>query len=333
MKKVFALFVCAAMLLSLAAVCGAESGETAQEESGYPVTVSTYSMSSDGAVKTAIEETFESAPERVFCNCQGAAELMIRLGLADKIVGVAAVFGTPAEDVAEEFEKLTVVSTGYASKELALSVNPDCMIGRPDLFIDGDYGIGTVTDLNNAGIKTYTTHVDEENATYESFLLDIENLGKIFGVEERAAELIEYYRNLINDMKTDERWAGKSMVMVPVGYVQDGVPYIYGSSTEYIQNEAYEMVNIINAYKDDPSAQISVETMIETNPDVIVLFDYEGGPDMDEMINGLYANESLQQVSAIQNKQIYSLDFNAIYGGGGDLYTAVYELAEQVYGE
>ncbi len=33
------------------------------------------------------------------------------------------------------------------------------------------------------------------------------------------------------------------------------------------------------------------------------------------------------------NKQVYSLDFNAIYGGSGDIYSAMSDLADAFYGK
>lgn len=52
----------------------------------------------------------------------------------------------------------------------------------------------------------------------------------------------------------------------------------------------------------------------------------------DEMIQSLYDNAALQDISAIKNKKVISLDFNAIYGGSGDLYTAMSDLADEFYG-
>lgn len=336
MKKYVALLISAIMSLSIVG-CSSTTGTDSNKDTGstasngYPVTVQTYSIINDGATWESIDATFEAEPERVVCNNQGSAELMIRLGLQDKIVGVAAVFGDPAEDVAEEFNKLEIISPSYASKELVLGANPDCIIGRGDLFIDGDYGVGTVAELNAAGISTYITHVGEDKASYESFLADIENLGKIFNVQDRAAELIKEYEALIDSIKTDSRWAEKELTMAEIAVVEDGIPTLSSPATEYIQNEAFEMIGLNNAFKDYTGSEISVETMIEANPDVLILFDYEGGPDMATMISELYANPSLQEVTAIKNKQVYALDFNEIYGGSGEIYNAMKELAEEIY--
>lgn len=184
MKKNRLIFSCisAALSTSLLAGCSSanNSSATTTSDNYYPVHVETYNVSSDGATWTPVTTEYSSEPTRVVANCQGTATLLIRLGLADKLVGVAAVYGPAPNDVAEEFNAVPVIAEGYASKEAVLSADPDFVAGRGDLFIDGDYGIGTVDELTDAGIASYITHVGETGATFESFLSDIENLGKIF---------------------------------------------------------------------------------------------------------------------------------------------------------
>lgn len=331
----------AALSASLFAGCNSSSNSstsatTASTESDgsyYPVSVETYNVSSDGATWTPVTTEYTGEPERVVANCQGTATLLIRLGLANKLVGVAAVYGPAPSDVAEEFDTVPVIADGYASKEAVLGVDPDFVAGRGDLFVDGDYGIGTVDELADAGIASYITHVGETGATFESFLLDIENLGKIFNVEDKATELVQYYEDYTKALKNDERWSNTTIKLAEVSWIEDGMPVFGTAATESLQNEAFAMVGMDNINEDCDGSQVSIETIIAENPDIIVLFDYEGGPDMDEMIQSLYDNEALQDISAIQNKQVYAMDFNAVYGGSGDLYTAVSDLADQFYGK
>ncbi|MBP5198394.1 MAG: ABC transporter substrate-binding protein [Lachnospiraceae bacterium] len=314
----------------------ADGAPVSQDTEGnlhYPVSVETYSVSSDGATWTPVVTSYEGGYERIMANNQGTATLMIRLGLADRIAGVAAVFGPAPADVSEEFAKIPVVAEGYASKEALLGVNPDFVAGRGDLFVDGDYGIGTVDDLNDMGIASYITHVGENNADFESFLADIDNLGKIFDVEDKAGELKDFYIELTNSLKSDERYAGKTMKMAEISWIEDGMPVFGSAASETIQNEAFSMIGLDNINGYCEGDQVSIETVIAENPEIIVLFDYEGGPDMDEMIASLYENEALSDINAIKNKKVIALDFNAIYGGSGDLYSSMKELADMVYGE
>ena len=243
-----------------------------------------------------------------------------------------AVYGPAPEDVAEQFNAVPVIAEGYASKEAVLGVDPDFVAGRGDLFVDGDYGVGTTEELASAGIASYITHVGETGANFQSFLTDIDNLGVIFNVQDKAAELKAYYQDYVAALQSDERWAGKTTKMAEVSWIEDGMPVFGSAATESLQNEAFAMIGLDNINEDCDGSQVSIETIIAEDPEVIVLFDYEGGPDMDEMIQSLYDNAALQDISAIKNKKVISLDFNAIYGGSGDLYTAMSDLADEFYG-
>lgn len=111
---------CLVLSAALLAGCGASASETSSEsasseavateetaspevaeDSYYPVSVDTYTVSSDGATWTPVTTEYTAEPQRVVANNQGTANLLIRLGLADKLVGVAAVYGPAPEDVAE----------------------------------------------------------------------------------------------------------------------------------------------------------------------------------------------------------------------------------------
>jgi iron complex transport system substrate-binding protein len=322
--------------VSLLAGCGSASSASsasasASSSSGYPVTVDTYSVSGDGAAWTPITATYDSEPQRVVANNQGTAQLLIRLGLADKLVGVAAVYGTAPDDVKEAFDKIPVIAQGYASKEAVQGVNPDFVTGRGDLFIDGDYGIGTVDELKDAGISSYITHVGYTGATFTSFLEDIDNYGKIFNVQDKAEDLKEYYQSYTDDLK--KKYGDKDIKLAEVSYINDGSPVFGSASTESLQNEALEMVGMHNINASATGSEVSIETVIAENPQVIILFDYAGGPDMDEMIQSLYDNPQLADIDAIRNHQVYSTDFSQVYGGSGDLYSVVSDLAQKVYGE
>ena len=199
---------CLVLSAALLAGCGASASETSSEsasseavateetaspevaeDSYYPVSVDTYTVSSDGATWTPVTTEYTAEPQRVVANNHGTANLLIRLGLADKLVGVAAVYGPAPEDVAEQFNAVPVIAEGYASKEAVLGVDPDFVAGRGDLFVDGDYGVGTTEELASAGIASYITHVGETGANFQSFLTDIDNLGVIFNVQDKASEL------------------------------------------------------------------------------------------------------------------------------------------------
>ena len=74
--------------------------ETGQPvEGNYPVTVQVYDENG-----TLYAETFEKAPERVVCNQPQAIQLLLALGLGDRIVGACRSVGDVNEKYRDEFE-------------------------------------------------------------------------------------------------------------------------------------------------------------------------------------------------------------------------------------
>lgn len=302
-----------------------------QSSTTYPLTINNYSIEDDGAVWASKDQVFESAPQKIVCNMQGSAELLIRLGLGDRIVGVAGVFGDVDSDIKEEFDKIPVLSEDYAGKEIILGANPDFVIGRGDLFVDGDYGSGTVDFLNSAGIKTYIMNTGKEGAVFENFFTDIDEIGKIFDVQDEAKALKEKYQKQIDDMKNNSAWSGKKKTLAEIASVEDGNFVVSSGKGENFQNDALELVGLNNIFKDTTASEVSNEDLIESNPDVLLLFKYNGGPDTDTMVEQLYQNETLKDVTAIKEKQVYVADFNAFYGTGGGIFNAINKLAEDVW--
>ena len=94
MKKSLSILLLTVASLSLAA-CGNASKETATApatteasqkattETSYPVTIKTYD-----AKGNEVEQVFDKAPEKVITNNLSTTEILLELGLKDKIVGM-----------------------------------------------------------------------------------------------------------------------------------------------------------------------------------------------------------------------------------------------------
>lgn len=160
MKKHVLTGIALAVMLTLSA-CGGTAATSGPDEtqteaqSRYPVTIQNFTKAEGGTTWEKKEQVFDKAPERIMANTRPAAELLLHLGLADKIAGVGANFGAPDKAVEAEYGKLNILSDEYVGKEVTLGTNPDLVFGRGGLFDNADWGVGTVDALNDMGIKTY----------------------------------------------------------------------------------------------------------------------------------------------------------------------------------
>ncbi len=312
---------------------GNTKNEPAKEQTtdlaAYPLTVSNYSIN-DG-VWTAKEQVFQATPSRVVANNQSTAELLIRLGLTDSMVGVAALYGETKEDIAEEFAKIPVLNQEYVGKELTLGANPDLVMGRGDLFANSEWGVGTVDELNSLGVHTYIFNTCQRGATLDALFKDIEEIGKIFNVEENSATFADGLHTRIDQLTKKLSGTEKTLTYSSVSY-SDGTITAYAGTSDTFQNDALNLIKLDNAFK-DASGEITLEQLISTNPDILLISRYAGGPNPEESIASIYNMPSLQSLSAVKNRQIYIIDFSHFWGYSYQILDGVERLASEIYPE
>lgn len=323
------------LVLATLSACGRENSSTqassSAAESTYPLTISNYTKAEGGSEWTAKDQTFAAAPKKVLANTQPAAELLLHLGLKDRIAGVGATFGVADESVAAEYAELNDLGSDYISKETALSVDPDMIFGRGGLFDNQDWGVGTVDSLNEMGIPTYVQETSVTGATFDSVYKDIENLGKIFDVPDAAAAFEQELKE--RRAALEEKVADKEVQTFAHLFMSDPIEVsVYAAQDESFFNSNFEMIKLDNVFK-DYSGEVSVETLIETDPDVLIVGDWstiEGSVSGEEIIKGLYDNEKLSSMKAIKNKQVYALDYNYLFGYGYQALTGLEQLVDEM---
>lgn len=301
--------------------------ESTADLAAYPVTVSNHSIH-DG-VWSAKEQVFQTTPSRVFANNQSTAELLIRLGLTDSMVGVAALYGETKEDIAEEFAKIPVLNEKYVGKEVTLGANPDLVMGRGDLFADSEWGVGTVDELNSLGVHTYIFNTSKRGATLNDLFKDIEEVGNIFNVPENATTFADSLHTRIDQLSKKLSGVEKTLTYGSVSY-SDGNIAAYAGTSDTFQNDALNLIKLDNAFK-DATGEITLEQLISTNPDILLISRYAGGPNPEESIESIYKMPSLQSLSAVKNHQIYIIDFSQFWGYSYQILDGVETLASQLY--
>lgn len=309
------------LLSSLALVaCGTEDSGTKESqvsEAAYPVTVTNFARTEATAAWKETAQVFEKKPERVLANTQPAAELLLHLGLKDRIVGVGAVFGEPDKSVATEFSELKSLGKEYISQEVALSVDPDLIFGRGGLFDSAEWGVGTVPAINEMGINTYVLGSSVTGGTFASIYDDITNLGKIFDAEEAAdkfsGELKERQAVIADKLSSIKEERDFSILFITDP--QEVAPYAAKDETFF--NDIFTMVKLNNIYQ-EVEGEISLERLIEDDPEVLIIPDWRttGGIGPTEIKEALYSNPKLSSLQAIKNKQIFAVDYNYMFGYG-----------------
>ncbi|MGV4664957.1 ABC transporter substrate-binding protein, partial [Burkholderia pseudomallei] len=157
---------------------------TAAEANAYPVTVRSCGR----------DVTFERAPARAVSNDVNLTEMMIALGLQTRMAGYTGIAGwkTGNARLRAALAGVPELATHYPSLEALVDA-------RADFYFAGwNYGMhpgGPVTpaSLERFGIRTYeltescSLVMRRPPASLDDVYRDLANLGRIFGVDARAA--------------------------------------------------------------------------------------------------------------------------------------------------
>ncbi|MEM7336320.1 MAG: Fe3+-hydroxamate ABC transporter substrate-binding protein, partial [Chloroflexota bacterium] len=161
----------------------AESQEMA---SNYPVTIN----------NCGLEIVYEAAPERAITMNQAATEIMLALGLEDKMVGTAYLDDAVLPEMEAAYNAVPVLSDEYPSQEIIFANETDFVYGVYRSAF-GDEAAGPREELLPLAIGSYLSGVaceDEalrpDKATFDIVYGEIMDIGRIFGVEDRAEALI-----------------------------------------------------------------------------------------------------------------------------------------------
>lgn len=308
----------------------AESESVSESQStGFPFTYSAYDL--DG---TEHVQTIDKVPQKIITNNQTSTELLLKLGLGDKIIATVLKDNPTTEDLAAAYDAIPVLADKRdISKEKVVGMEPDIVVGRVKSFTPET--LGSVSDLNTMGIAAYTqeaTRMDQD-VTMDSIIDDIRNIGKIFEVADQADKMADELTTRL--AATEERLKtveGEPLkVLLMVNY-QDGSFGGYGNNAS-LQKDLLTRLHAVNVLDKGGSA-LSAENLISMDPDVIVYVKgtHNDGADQNA-VESMLANDVIQSVKAIQNKKILAVEYNDLMGGGYRTFDCMEALADFLYPE
>lgn len=302
-------------VLALAALTGCGAKVSADHESSaapsghYPVTIE----------NCGVKTTYDKAPRRVVTNDVGIADIMFALGLEDHMAGyVMPAYRGKIDAVAwkDAYEKVPWLSKKAITKEIALDAKADLVFAGWHYGFGEDSGV-TPASLKKLGIGSYVLTESCRNGTtgssrgvmppLEALYTDLETLGKIFDVEDRAAALIKKYKKQIADARATAPEEGDR----PSVFLYDGGEDKPLTSGKYAgPHDIITKAGGSHVMKDLKDSWVTVgwESVVERNPDVIVINDY-GTPTAAQKKAFLTSYAPLANVSAVKNNRIYVMDY------------------------
>ncbi|MGH3898901.1 MAG: ABC transporter substrate-binding protein [Pseudonocardiaceae bacterium] len=223
------------------AACGGGGAGGASTSPGGGVSTSPGSGASADGFPVTIQNcgrtlTFDKPPSRAVLPYHPIAEIFVGLGLADRAVGRAGWSGGLKDppilpEQAADFARVPVVSDNYfpPPKEQMLSLRPDFLLAYADFDYGGKHpgaeGLATLDELEAAGVQTYTVVCPDESGEYmnenlEAVYRSLGDLGKIFGVSDRAQRRVAEMKAQIADVS--QKVSGEPVVKVIAYYGGEG---------------------------------------------------------------------------------------------------------------
>ncbi|MEO0945819.1 MAG: ABC transporter substrate-binding protein [Pseudomonadota bacterium] len=280
--------------------------------------------------------TFDAPPERAISNDVNLTEMMLVLGLADRMVGYTGISGwkTLDEEMRAGVKELPELSAKYPSKEVLVGADADFF------FAGWNYGMkvgGEVTPetLEPFGIKVYEltescTHIMEKGkASIDDMYADLMNLGSIFGVEDQAAKLVDGYKADLAAFK--EGLETGEPVRVFVYDSGEDTPFTagrYAMPTALV--EAAGGVNIMDDFEKS-WATVTWEEVVERNPEVVMIVNY-GEVTAEQKREFMMSNPAFADLDAVKNDRFVTLEYVEATPGPRNI-QAIKTLAEAFWAD
>jgi iron complex transport system substrate-binding protein len=247
-------------------------------------------------------------------------EMMLALGLADRMAGVSGVGPDRLvrAELRADFDRVPKLAGDYLELEPLIDANPDF------LFAGWNYGLSEANamiprTLGERGISVYEltescAHViaNKKAPGFEEVFGDLTNLGRIFGVDDRARELIDGQRAVLNDV--ERRVRGRTPVRV----------FVYDSGEEApvtapglaMPNELIRFAGGVNIFADlhKTWSAVSWEQVIARDPQCVVIVDYDKTT-WQQKRDFTRNHPSLKTLTAVRNDCFLALPYAAVTPG------------------
>ena len=249
--------------------------------------------------------TYDKAPQRVVTIDPNIAEMMLLLGLKDRIVGYTE-FYTPDQQWAptkadmQTLKQINDINVGYPSKEAIVALNPDLVASiYTYAFMDPLPDRDGWTKL---GVKSYEAVGECYTKPPTDFSLlyqDLRNFGIIFDVQDRAEAEIAKLQARVAALQQKAKDAGLASKKIGIYDGTPNTPTIYGGTV----NAVITLAGATYIWADvDPNGTMpGWEQFVAANPDVIWVVP-DAGPSVDTLEQQMANDPRLNKMPAVMNK-------------------------------
>jgi iron complex transport system substrate-binding protein len=274
---------------------------------------------------------YDKPPQRIVAVWQDTIELLLALGVGDRIV---AGMGVPDKkyilpEYQHQYEKIPYTSLENLDVETIMMLEPDFIIGWYSTFTAK---VLRSTDFwQQRGINTYITP-SSRTSVYKHKLEDeysyILDMGKIFDKNEKAQQLVTQMQGEIDFVTAKTDKMGQRPRAVIIEFLGKEIS-VYGEKTL-----AGDILTSLGGDLIAKNNTLSLEQLVDSDPDVIFLVIIEKNYGEEKtFLDRIYKNKALSHLRCVRNKRVYTVPLYAVYSSGIRTYDGIKIMAHGLYPE
>ncbi|MFT4243145.1 MAG: ABC transporter substrate-binding protein [Acidovorax sp.] len=275
-------------------------------------------------------QTYTRVPQRAVTHDVNITEMFLFLGLADRLAGYSGIYASKeiSPQLAPVLARVPNLSQQGMNLENIVAARADFVFGgwsygfrpggvTPELL--ARYGIPSYV-LTESCVRVQTPEQRRERVALEDAFADMDNVARIFGVQQQAAPRIQQLREGLATLRKEMR----GNTHQPKVFVFDSGEKSPTTVGRYGMPQAMmEAAGARNIFDDIASnwPKGNWEDVVLRDPEWIVIIDY-GTPSAQGKIDFLLQKKELQTVAAIREKRFFVMTYAEATPGPRNVETA-----------
>ena len=268
---------------------------------------------------------FDSKPERIVVHDMNMSDMAFALGLQDSIVGLTGITGwyKTSPDFDAQRGDIPELAPKYPTVENLVAV-------EPDMFFAGWYygmkpgGDVTPDTLEPFGIKTMVLtescihlNKDRPEASMDLLFDDVLRLGTVMHVEDKANALVSGWKDQLAAIEAKTADLEKPRVFLLDGPAD--APFTAGKYA--IPDAMISAAGGVNVTHDMDTSwgRTSWEAVAASNPEFLVLLDYQTGNGAADTFKFLQDHPVMSQTDAVKNERWIGLRYEELTPGPANI--------------
>lgn len=257
-----------------------------------------------------------TAPTKLVTLNQGATEVALALGLQDRMAGTAYLDDEISPQWDDQYHEVSVLAKEYPTKEKFLAADPDLAYAAYSSAFT-DKAVGTRDELKSEGINSYLSPFGcpegekKADPTFESAWEEIRQVGQLFGVTDRADDVIDQQKKELDGIRQEAPGKDFTVFWFDSG---DKTPFVgAGGGGPQLILDAVGATNVF-ADLEGGWADGTWEKVVEANPEVIVLAEASWSSAQSKQ-KYLESDPVLKDLDAVKAKRYIVVPFSATTPG------------------